>query len=209
MLIPMVVEQTARGERAFDIYSRLLRENIIFLGTPIDDDVANNIIAQMLFLAAEDPQKDIALYINTPGGTITAGMAIYDTMQFVRNDVSTICLGQAGSMGAVLLAAGTRGKRYSLPHSRVLLHQPSIYGLSGQATEIDIYAREILRMREQLNRLLAQHTGQSVEKMERDIERDFILNPEQAVAYGIVDQVLERRLVSASARQPKFVANLG
>ena len=200
LMIPMVVEQTPSGERAFDIYSRLLRENIIFLGTPIDDEVANICIAQLLFLAAEDPQKDIALYLNTPGGSITAGMAIYDTMQFVRNDISTICLGQAGSMGAILLAAGTRGKRYSLPHSRILLHQPSIYGLSGQATEIDIYAREILRMREQLNQLLARHTGQPLEKMERDIERDFILNPEQAVAYGIVDEVLERRLVSASTR---------
>ena len=200
MLIPMVVEQTARGERAFDIYSRLLRENIIFLGTPIDDDVANNIIAQMLFLAAEDPQKDISLYINSPGGSITSGMAIYDTMQFVPNDVSTICLGQAGSMGAILLASGTHGKRYALPRSRVLLHQPSLYGLSGQATEIDIYAREILRMREQLNRILSQHTGQELEKMERDIERDFILDPTQAVAYGVVDEVLERRLVPAGAK---------
>lgn len=197
----MVVEQTARGERAFDIYSRLLRENIIFLGTPIDDDVSNNIIAQLLFLAAEDPQKDISLYINSPGGSITAGMAIYDTMQFVRNDVSTICIGQAGSMGAVLLAAGKKGKRYALPRSRILLHQPSMYGLSGQATEIDIYAREILRMREQLNIILAQHTGQTLEKMERDVERDFILNPEQAVAYGVVDQVLDRRVaVPAAAR---------
>jgi len=200
MLVPMVVEQTARGERAFDIYSRLLRENIIFLGTPIDDDVANMIIAQMLFLAAEDPEKDISLYINSPGGTITAGMAIYDTMQFVRNNVSTICLGQAGSMAAILVAAGTAGKRFSLPHSRILLHQPSLYGLSGQATEIDIYAREILRMREQLNRILAKHTGQPLEKMEKDVERDFILDPEQAVAYGMVDQVLDRRAVHASVR---------
>jgi len=195
MLIPMVVESTPRGERAFDIYSRLLRENIIFIGTPRDDDVANIIIAQMLFLAAEDPEKDISLYINSPGGSITAGMAIYDTMQFVRNDVSTICIGQAGSMAAILLAAGARGKRSALPHARVMLHQPSMYGLSGQATEIDIYAREILRMREQLNRLLAQHTGQPLEKLERDVERDFILSPEQAVAYGILDQVLERRAV--------------
>jgi len=195
MLIPMVVESTPRGERAFDIYSRLLRENIIFIGTPIDDDVANIIIAQMLFLAAEDPEKDISLYINSPGGSITAGMAIYDTMQFVRNDVSTICIGQAGSMAAILLAAGARGKRSALPHARVMLHQPSMYGLSGQATEIDIYAREILRLGEQLNRLLAQHTGQPLEKLERDVERDFILSPEQAVAYGILDQVLERRAV--------------
>ena len=200
MLVPMVVEQTARGERAFDIYSRLLRENIIFLGTPIDDDVANTIIAQMLFLAAEDPDKDISLYINSPGGSLTAGMAIYDTMQFVRNDVSTICLGQAGSMAAILLAAGTRGKRFALPHSRILLHQPSMYGLSGQATEIDIYAREILRMREQLNRLLATHTGQPPEKTEHDVERDFILDPKQAVAYGLVDQILERRGVPVPTR---------
>lgn len=200
MLIPMVVEQTPRGERAFDIYSRLLRENIIFLGMPIDDDVANTIIAQMLFLSAEDPEKDISLYINSPGGSITAGMAIYDTMQFVRNDVSTICIGQAGSMGAVLLTAGTPGKRFSLPHSRVLLHQPSMYGVSGQATDIDIYAREILRMREQLNRMLAQHTGQPLDKVERDVERDFILDPQQAVGYGIIDQVLERRLVATPAQ---------
>ena len=199
MLIPMVVEQTARGERAFDIYSRLLRENIIFLGTPVDDEVANTIIAQMLFLAAEDPQRDIALYVNSPGGSITAGMAIYDTMQFVPNDVSTICLGQAGSMAAILLAAGTRGKRYALPHSRILIHQPSLYGLSGQATEIDIYAREILRMREQLNRILSGHTGQPLDKMERDIERDFILNPEQARDYGIVDEVLDRRITAQPA----------
>ena len=200
MLIPMVVEQTPHGERAFDIYSRLLRENIIFLGTPIDDDIANNIIAQMLFASAEDPERDIALYVNSPGGSISAGMAIYDTMQFVRNDVSTICLGQAGSMAAILLAAGKRGKRYALPHARVLLHQPSMYGLSGQATEIDIYAREILRVREQLNRLLAHHTDQPLEKMEQDVERDFILTPEQAVDYGIVDQILERRAVPAPVR---------
>ncbi len=193
MLVPMVVENTPRGERAFDIYSRLLRENIIFIGTPIDDDIANIIIAQMLFLAAEDPQKDISLYVNSPGGSITAGMAIYDTMQFVPNDVSTICLGQAASMAAILLAAGKKGKRFCLPNSRILLHQPSMYGLSGQATEIDIYAREILRMREQLNKILADHTGQSVDKTAYDLERDFILNANQAVDYGIIDEVLERR----------------
>jgi ATP-dependent Clp protease protease subunit len=197
MLVPMVVEQTARGERAFDIYSRLLRENIVFLGTPIDDDISNIIIAQMLFLAAEDPQRDISLYINSPGGSITAGMAIYDTMQFVPNPVSTICIGQAASMAAILLAAGAKGKRFCLPHSRVMLHQPSMYGLSGQATEIDIYAREILRMREQLNKVLSEHTGQTEERTAHDIERDFILNAEQAVDYGIIDQVLERRVPTA------------
>jgi ATP-dependent Clp protease protease subunit len=200
MLVPMVVENTQRGERAFDIYSRLLRENIIFIGTPLDDDIANVVIAQLLFLSAEDPQRDISLYINSPGGSITAGMAIYDTMQFVRNDISTMCLGQAASMAAILLAAGTPGKRFALPHSRVMLHQPSMYGLSGQATEIDIYAREILRMREQLNRLLAEHTRQPLSKVEHDVERDFILNPEQAIEYGIIDQVMERRAVPASAK---------
>jgi len=198
MLVPMVVEQTARGERSFDIYSRLLRENIIFIGMPIDDDISNIIIAQMLFLAAEDPQKDISLYINSPGGSITSGMAIYDTMQFVPNEVSTMCLGQAASMAAILLAAGTKGKRFCLPHSRILLHQPSMYGLSGQATEIDIYAREILRMREQLNTVLSRHTGQPEDKTAYDIERDFILNAAQAVDYGIIDEVLDRRAPAAT-----------
>src|ERR1700756_3135328 len=169
MLVPMVIEQTSRGERAYDIYSRLLRDNIIFLGTPIDDNVANLIIAQMLFLEAEDPEKDISLYINSPGGSITAGMAIYDTMQFVRPDVTTICIGQAASMGALLLCAGAAGKRFALPNARILIHQPSMGGLSGQATDIDIHAREILRMREITNQLLAKHTGQKLDKVEKDV----------------------------------------
>jgi ATP-dependent Clp protease protease subunit len=188
----MVVEQTSRGERAYDIYSRLLRDNIIFLGTPIDDNVANLIIAQLLFLSAEDPEKDISLYINSPGGSITAGMAIYDTMQFIRNDVVTYCIGQCDSMGAMLLAAGTAGKRFALPTSRILIHQPLIMGggISGQATDIDIHAREILRMRELMNQLMAKHTGQVLEKVERDTERDFIMNAQQAKEYGIVDDVI-------------------
>ncbi len=192
MLVPMVIEQTSRGERAYDIYSRLLRDNIIFLGTPIDDNVANLIIAQMLFLAAEDPEKDISLYINSPGGSITAGMAIYDTMQFIRNDVVTICIGQAASMGAMLLAGGAKGKRYALPTSRILIHQPLIMGggISGQATDIDIQAREILRMREITNQLLAKHSGQLLEKVERDVERDFIMNSQQAKEYGIIDDII-------------------
>ena len=191
MLVPMVIEQTGRGERAYDIYSRLLRDNIIFLGTPIDDTVANLIIAQMLFLAAEDPEKDINLYIKSPGGSITAGMAIYDTMQFIKPDVMTICIGQAASMGAVLLAAGAPGKRFGLPNSRILIHQPHIMGgLSGQATDIDIHAREILRMREILNHILARHTGQILEKIEKDVERDFIMNSEQAKEYGLIDDII-------------------
>jgi ATP-dependent Clp protease protease subunit len=192
MLVPMVIEQTSRGERAYDIYSRLLRDNIIFLGTPIDDNVANLIIAQLLFLSAEDPEKDISLYINSPGGSITAGMAIYDTMQFIRNDVVTICIGQAASMGAMLLAAGAAGKRYALPTSRILIHQPLIMGggISGQATDIDIHAREILRMRELMNQLMAKHTGQVLEKVERDTERDFIMNAQQGKEYGIVDDII-------------------
>jgi len=192
MLVPMVIEQTSRGERAYDIYSRLLRDNIIFLGTPIDDNVANLIIAQLLFLSAEDPEKDISLYINSPGGSITAGMAIYDTMQFIRNDVVTICIGQAASMGAMLLAAGAAGKRYALPTSRILIHQPLIMGggISGQATDIDIHAREILRMRELMNQLMAKHTGQVLEKVERDTERDFIMNAQQSKEYGIIDDII-------------------
>lgn len=191
-LVPMVVEQTSRGERAYDIFSRLLRDNIIFLGTPIDDTIANLIIAQMLFLAAEDPEKDIQLYINSPGGSISAGMAIYDTMQFVKNDVSTICIGQAASMGAMLLTAGTTGKRFALPNSRILIHQPLIMGggISGQATDIDIHAREILRLREIMNKLMAKHTGQSIEKVEKDTERDFIMNAPQAKEYGIIDDII-------------------
>lgn len=192
MLVPMVIEQTGRGERAYDIYSRLLRDNIIFLGTPIDDNVANLIIAQLLFLAAEDPEKDIQLYINSPGGSITAGMAIYDTMQYVKNDVMTICIGQAASMGAMLLAGGATGKRFALPTSRILIHQPLMSGLSGQATDIDIHAREILRMREILNQLLAKHTGQLLEKVEKDVERDFIMNSLQAKEYGIIDDIIEK-----------------
>jgi ATP-dependent Clp protease protease subunit len=189
----MVVEQTSRGERSFDIYSRLLKENIIFLGTPIDDNVANITIAQILFLAAEDPEKDISLYINSPGGSITAGMAILDTMNLVEPDIVTYCLGQAASMAAVLLACGTKGKRFTLPHSRVLIHQPSMSGLGGQATDIDIYAREILRMREILNGVLANATGQPVEKIARDVERDYILEAQQSVDYGIVDRIISNR----------------
>jgi len=190
MLVPMVIEQTSRGERAYDIYSRLLRDNIIFLGTPIDDNVANLIIAQMLFLEAEDPEKDISLYINSPGGSITAGMAIYDTMQFIRPDVTTICIGQAASMGAFLLMAGKKSKRFALPNSRILIHQPLMSGLSGQATDIDIHAREILRMREITNQILAKHTGQRLEKVERDVERDFIMNAQQSKEYGIIDDII-------------------
>jgi ATP-dependent Clp protease protease subunit len=193
VLVPMVVEQTSRGERAYDIYSRLLKENIIFLGTPIDDTVANLIIAQMLFLAAEDPQRDISLYINSPGGSISAGLAILDTMRFVEPDIVTICVGQAASMGAVLLAAGSKGKRYSLPHSRILIHQPSMSGLAGQATDIDIYAREILRMREMLNEILAESSGQTIERIARDVDRDYIMDPDQAVEYGLIDRVITSR----------------
>lgn len=191
-LIPMVVEQTNRGERAYDIYSRLLKDNIIFVGTPVDDNVANLVIAQLLFLMAEDPERDISLYINSPGGSITAGLAIYDTMQFVRNDVTTICIGQAASMGALILAAGTSEKRFALPNSRILIHQPSVVGLSGQATEIDIHAKEILRMREITNHILAKHTGQNPEKVAQDVERDFIMAPEQAQGYGIIDKIIEK-----------------
>ena len=200
VLVPMVVEQTSRGERAYDIYSRLLKENIIFLGTPIDDNVANLVIAQMLFLAAEDPQRDISLYINSPGGSISSGLAILDTMRFVEPDIVTICVGQAASMGAVLLAAGTKGKRYSLPHSRILIHQPSMSGLAGQATDIDIYANEILRMRELLNEILADCSGQSTERVGRDVDRDYIMDPEQAVEYGLIDRVITSRDLAPVAR---------
>jgi ATP-dependent Clp protease protease subunit len=192
-LIPMVVEQTNRGERAYDIYSRLLKDNIIFLGTPIDDSVANLVTAQMLFLEAENPERDISLYINSPGGSISAGMAIYDTMRFIRPDVTTICVGQAASMGALLLAAGTRGKRYALPNSRILIHQPSMTGLAGQATDIDIHAREILRLRGCMNRILAEHTAQPLERIEKDVERDYIMTAEQARDYGIVDAVISKK----------------
>ena len=189
-LVPTVLEQTSRGERAYDIYSRLLRDNIIFLGTPVDDTVANLIIAQLLFLEAEDPEKDIQMYINSPGGSITAGMAIYDTMQFVRPDVTTICIGQAASMGAVLLCAGAPGKRFALPNARILIHQPLMSGLSGQATDIDIHAREILRMREIMNQIMSKHSGQRLDKVEKDVERDFIMNAQQAKDYGIVDDII-------------------
>jgi len=189
-LVPMVVEQTSRGERAYDIYSRLLRDNIIFLGTPVDDTIANLVIAQLLFLEAEDPEKDVSVYINSPGGSITAVMAIYDTMQFIRPDVVTICIGQAASMAALLLSAGAAGKRYAQPNSRILIHQPSMGGLSGQATDIDIHAREILRMREITNQLLAKHTGQKLDKVEKDVERDFIMNAQQSKEYGIIDEII-------------------
>jgi ATP-dependent Clp protease, protease subunit len=192
-LVPMVVEQTARGERAFDIYSRLLKDNIIFIGVPIDDIIANLVVAQMLFLESEDPDREISLYINSPGGVITAGMAIYDTMQFVRCPVTTFCIGQCASMAAVLLAAGTKGRRFALPNSRILIHQPSAGGISGQATDIKIQAEEILRMRERLNEILASHTGQPVEIIERDVERDRIMSAMQAKEYGIIDQVIKHR----------------
>lgn len=192
-LVPMVIEQTSRGERAYDIYSRLLRDNIVFIGTPIDDQIANLITAQLLFLDAEDPEKDISLYINSPGGSITAGMAIYDTMQFVRPAVATYCIGQAASMAALLLAAGTRGKRYALPNSRVLLHEPGMSGLSGQATDIDIHAREILRMRAAINQLLARHSGQTLERIEKDVNRDFIMDAQEAKGYGIVDDIIHEK----------------
>ena len=191
-LIPMVVEQTARGERAFDIYSRLLKDNIIFIGSPIDDNIANLVIAQLLFLESEDSQRDISLYINSPGGHITAGLAIYDTMQFVRPDISTICMGQASSMAAVILAGGTKGKRSALPHSRIVIHQP-LGGAQGQATDIDIQAREILRMRDTLNKILAKHSGQSLDKINTDTERDFIMTAAASKEYGILDEVITRR----------------
>ena len=191
-LVPMVVEQSSRGERAFDIYSRLLKDSIIFIGTPIDDQIANLIVAQLLFLEAEDPEKDINLYINSPGGSITAGMAIYDTMQFIKNDVTTICVGQCASMGALLLTAGTHGKRFALPHSRILIHQPS-GGAQGQATDVRIMAEEILRMREMTSKLIARHSGQTFEQVEKDVERDRILTPVQAKDYGLIDEVIEHR----------------
>jgi len=192
-LIPMVVEQTNRGERAYDIYSRLLRDSIIFIGTTIDDNVANVVTAQLLFLEAEDPERDISLYINSPGGSISAGLAVYDTMQFIRNDVTTICVGQAASMAAVLLAAGTAKKRFSLPHSRVLIHQPWMGGLQGQATDIEIHAKEILRIRTILNKILSHHTGQTMERIEKDVERDYIMTADQSKEYGIIDEVISKR----------------
>ncbi len=189
-LVPMVVEQTNRGERAYDIYSRLLKDNIIFIGTTIDDHVANLVTAQLLFLEAEDPEKDISLYINSPGGSITAGMAIYDTMQFVRPGVVTICVGQAASIAALLLTAGAPKKRFALPNSRILIHQPWMSGLSGQATDIDIHAKEILRMRSVINKLISDHSGHPLEKVEKDVERDFIMSAEQAKQYGLIDEII-------------------
>ncbi|WP_339136891.1 MAG: ATP-dependent Clp endopeptidase proteolytic subunit ClpP [Candidatus Electrothrix sp. GW3-4] len=191
-LVPMVVEQSPRGERAFDIYSRLLRERIVFLGTPVSDEIASLIVAQLLFLEADDPDKDITFYINSPGGVVTAGMAIYDTMQYINCDVATLCMGQAASMGAFLLAAGAEGKRFALPNSRIMIHQP-LGGFQGQATDIDIHAKEILRMRSDLNRLLSLHTGKPVKKIERDTERDNFMSAEEAVKYGLIDKVLVRR----------------
>ena len=193
MLVPMVVEQTSRGERAYDIYSRLLKDNVIFLGSSIDDQAASLVIAQMLFLEAEKPEKDIYLYINTPGGSITAGLAIYDTMQYVKPDVSTIALGQAASMGAILLAGGAKTKRFALPHSRVLMHQPLMAGLQGQATDIDIHAKDIMQLRHRLNEILAKHTGQEIDKINDDTERDFILEADAALDYGLIDKIIVSR----------------
>jgi ATP-dependent Clp protease, protease subunit len=198
-MVPMVVEQTSRGERAFDIYSRLLKENIVFLGTPIDDNVANLVIAQILFLASEDPQKDISLYINSPGGVTTAGLAILDTMNFVRPDIVTYCVGQAASMAAVLLAAGAKGKRFALPYSRIVIHQPHAQGLGGQAADLDIQTREILRTREILNQILADATGQPLERIQRDVDRDYIMDARQAVEYGMIDHVISRRELPGAA----------
>ena len=191
MLVPMVIESTNRGERAYDIYSRLLKDRIIFLGAPIDDIFSNLIIAQLLFLEAEDPEKDINLYVNSPGGSVTAGMGIYDTMQYVKPPITTICLGQAASMGALLLAGGTKGKRYALPNARVMIHQP-MGGFQGQATEIDIHAKEILKIRERLNSIMAHHTGQSLERIEQDTERDYFMSGDEAKEYGIIDEVIVR-----------------
>ncbi|MCX7796703.1 MAG: ATP-dependent Clp endopeptidase proteolytic subunit ClpP [bacterium] len=193
-LVPIVIEQTSRGERAYDIYSRLLKERIVFIGGPIEDEVANLVMAQLLFLEGENPEKDIYIYINTPGGSITAGMAIYDTMQYIKPEICTICIGQAASMGAVLLAAGTKGKRYALPHSRIMIHQPAIYGgLQGPATDIDIQTRELLRLKRIVNEILAKHTSQPLEKIERDTERDFFMSAQEAKEYGIIDEIIERR----------------
>jgi ATP-dependent Clp protease protease subunit len=192
-LVPMVVEQTARGERAYDIYSRLLKERVIFIVGPIEDHMANLVVAQLLFLESENPDKDIALYINSPGGSVSAGLSIYDTMQFIKPDVSTMCIGQASSMGAVLLAGGTKGKRYCQPHSRMMIHQP-LAGFQGQASDIDIHAREVLETRDRLNRILSKHTGQTIEKIRQDTDRDNFMGGEAAMTYGLIDKVMERRL---------------
>lgn len=202
-LVPTVVESTSRGERHYDIYSRLLKEHIIFIGTPIVEEIANLVVAELLYLESEDPDREISIYINSPGGSITAGLAIYDTMHFIKPDVVTICMGQAASMAAVLLAAGAKGKRFSLPNSRILIHQPSIGGIEGQATDVKIQAEEMLRMRNLLSQILADSTGQSFEKIDRDVERDFILSPQQAVEYGIIDSVLASRNQEASPEPPR------
>jgi ATP-dependent Clp protease, protease subunit len=191
-LVPMVVEQTGRGERAYDIYSRLLKDRIIFIGSPIDDMVSNLVVAQLLFLEADDPEKDINLYVNSPGGSVTAGLAIYDAIQYIKPAVATICVGQAASMGALLLACGTSGKRFALPHARILIHQP-MGGFQGQATDIDIQAREILRMKEELNRIFQRHTHQPLERIQHDTDRDFFMTPEQAQEYGLIDEIIERK----------------
>jgi len=201
-LVPMVVEQSPRGERAYDIYSRLLKDRIIFIGTPIEDEIANIIIAQLLFLAAEDPAKDINMYINSPGGVVTAGLAIYDTMQYLKAPVSTICIGQAASMGALLMAAGTKGKRYALPNARIMIHQP-LGGAQGQATDVEIQAREIMRMKALVNNILAKHTGQPLSKIEKDTDRDFYMSAEEAVKYGLIDEVITTMKEKASEKKPK------
>ena len=191
-LVPIVVEQTGRGERAYDIYSRLLKDRIVFLGTEVNDDVANLVTAQFLFLESEDPEKEINFYINSPGGSVTAGMAIYDTMEFIRPPVSTLCLGQAGSMGAILLLAGAKGRRYALPHSRIILHQP-LGGMQGQASDLEIHAKEILHAREDINNIIMKHTGQNLRKIEKDKDRDYFMSPQQAVEYGLIDEVIVSR----------------
>jgi ATP-dependent Clp protease protease subunit len=196
-LVPMVVEQTARGERAYDIYSRLLKDRLVFIVGPIDDQVANLVVAQLLFLESENPDKDVHLYINSPGGVVTSGLSIYDTMQFIKPDVSTICIGQAASMGSFLLAGGTKGKRYCLPHSRIMIHQPS-GGFEGQASDIEIHSREVLKLKKRLNEILAKHTGQTVERIERDSDRDNFMDAEAAVEYGLIDTVLDKRVDSAA-----------
>ncbi len=202
--IPYVIEQTGRGERVYDIYSRLLKDRIIFIGSPIDDHVANLVIAQLLFLEAEDPEKDIYIYINSPGGVVSAGLAIYDTMQYIKPDVSTICVGMAASMAAILLAAGTKGKRYALPHSRIMIHQP-MGGVQGQATDIEIHAREIIKLKNMLNQILSKHTGQPIEKIEKDTDRNFFMSPEEAKEYGLIDEVITSRkeMVSDGKKRKK------
>ena len=200
MLIPIVVEQSSRGERAYDIYSRLLKDRIIFMGEEVQDDMANTVIAQMLFLESEDPDKDISLYINSPGGSISAGLAIYDTMQYIKPDVSTICMGQSASMSALLLAAGTKGMRYALPLARIMIHQP-LGGVQGQATDIDIQAKEILRTKETIHRILAKHTGQPIERIQRDTERDFFMDSEEALKYGIIDKIITKREIQSESKK--------